>query len=326
MKTLVGLDIGNYSIKITEIIKKGKAIELIACGLKPIPRGAPAEEQIKILKDLHKETGVYNKEVNISVCGKDIITRYAIFPFMPRPLLVRSLKFEFEKYIPFLLNECVVDMDTFERRPDGKLNVLIVSAKKYYIQDRVNLLKQAGFTPRIINVDSLALYKIFIESPYFSKNNSFILLNLGCIISNMLIINQKTPIFSRDIHIAGENFTHTISEKMDMPLNSAEELKCGLKADSLLETTLATDLSPLIDEIILSIEYSKKNYDLGNISCVYVSGGSSKLKGLDKFLENKLKIKVETWNPFIATKRTKNFEILENSYQDLILSLGIALS
>jgi len=325
-KTLVGIDIGNSSVKITELIKKGKILTLSACGLKTLPSGASPEEQIKALKELHKELGINEKEVSISVCGKDIISRYVIFPPLSRDALVRSLKFEFEKYIPFPLNDCVVDIDVFDKRPDGRLNVLIVSAKKYFIQERLNLLKQGGFIPKFINIDSLSLYKTFMESPYFVKNSSFILLNLGCFITNMLIVNQKTPVFSRDIHIAGQNFTHAISERMDLSPDKAESLKCSPQAGTLLETTLAPDLTALVDEITLSIEYAKKNYDLKDIKCVYISGGSSKLNGLDKFFENKLKIRVESWNPFATIKKNKTFEILETSYPDLTLSLGIAMS
>ena len=325
-KTLVGIDIGNYSVKITELIKQGKVITLNACGLKTFPSGASSDEQIRALKDLHKELGISEKEVSISVCGKDIISRYVIFPPLSRDALIRSLKFEFEKYIPFPLNDCVVDIDIFDKRPDGRLNVLIVSAKKYFIQERLNLLKQGGFLPKFINIDSLSLYKTFTESPYFVKNSSFILLNLGCFITNMLIVNQKTPVFSRDIHIAGQNFTHSISERMDMSADKAESLKCSPQVSSLLETILAPDLNALADEITLSIEYAKKNYDLKDIKCVYLSGGSSKLTGLDKFIEGKLKIRVESWNPFATIKKTKNFETLETSYPDLTLSLGIAMS
>ncbi|MFA5271447.1 MAG: type IV pilus assembly protein PilM [Candidatus Omnitrophota bacterium] len=325
-KTLVGIDIGNCSVKITELIKKGKVVTLNACGLKTFPAGVSSDEQIKALKELHKELGITEKEVNISVCGKDIISRYVIFPPLSRDALIRSLKFEFEKYIPFPLNDCVVDIDIFDKRPDGRLNVLIVSAKKYFIQERLNLLKQGGFIPKFINIDSLSLYKTFTESPYFVKNSSFILLNLGYLITNMLIVNQKTPVFSRDIHIAGQNFTHAISERMDMSQDKAENLKCSPQVNSLLETTLAPDLNALVDEITLSIEYARKNYDLKEIKCVYISGGSSKLNGLDKFFENKLKIRVESWNPFVTIKKIKNFEILETSYPDLTLSLGIAMS
>ncbi|MFA6281959.1 MAG: type IV pilus assembly protein PilM, partial [Candidatus Omnitrophota bacterium] len=306
--------------------KSRGTIQINACGLKALPAGASPENQIKTLKELHAELGISNKEVNISVCGKDIISRYVVFPPMSRSALVRSLKFEFEKYIPFPLSDCVVDIDVFDKRPDGRLNVLIVSAKKYFIQERINLLKQAGFTPRVISIDSLSLHKIFLESPYFIKTGSFVLLNIGCLITNMLIANQKTPVFSRDIHIAGQNFTHAITERMDLSAEKAEELKCGAQGDSLFETVLAPDLNTLVDEITLSIEYAKKNYDLKEIKSIYLSGGSSKLKNLDKFLENKLKIKVDRWNPFATAKKPKNLDILEAYYSDLILALGVAIS
>ena len=324
-KTLVGLDLGHYSIKIVEVIKKKKKMDLISCNLRTIPRGASFEDKLNSVRTLYKESRVSNPRVKISVAGKNVITRYAVFPSLSKRDLARSLKFEFEKYIPFPMHESVVDLDILEKRTDGNLNVLIASAKKHFINERVKFIRQVGLIPESISVDSLALYKTFAESPYFSKEKSFILLNIGARISNLIIVRHKTPVFSRDINIGGENFTSSISDKMDLPFHKAEELKYNPDPNSIFRT-ISIDLNAMVNEMELSIEYAKRNYGLGDIQCVYLSGGSAKFKGLDKILEDSLKIKVDLWNPFIKLQKAKQFNILQEYYPDLILSLGIALT
>jgi len=324
-ETLVGLDIGDYSAKVVEILKKGRQTRLLACGLKVIPKGAELEGWLNCLKELYKDAGVSNTRVNSSVAGKDVVTRYAVFPPLTKKALIRSLKFEFDKYIPFPLNECFVDLDILEKRQDGKINVLIVSAKKYRIDERSRLIRGAGLMPKTITIDSLALYKGFCESPFFSKDNSSVLLNMGHSTTNLLIIRKGILIFSRDINLGGENFTRSIADRLDVPAGKAEELKYNPQDTSLLEA-LSIDLDYLINEIELSIEYSRWNYDLESIQCIYLSGGSSKFTGLNKILENKLKAKIDFWNPFIGLKKTRDFPALEENYQELALSLGIALT
>lgn len=323
-KISIGVDIGKFSIKVVEIIKTSTDIKLLSCGIKKIAKEAGIEEQAATLKSLFKDAGVSSMKINSSVSGKDVIIRYAAFPVMPKKSLVYSLKFEYEKYIPFSLTESMVDVDILEKRPDGQMNVIIVSAKRIFVENRVRIIESAGLLPQLITTDSLALYEIFSGSHLFSKTDSFVLLNIGYSVTNLAIIKQGELIFSRDIGIGGDNFTHSIADKLGIPVDEAEQLKFTADTTTLM-AALSIDLTSLINEIELSVAYSRKNHGLKNINAVYVSGGSSRLKGLTVSLEKSLEGKVEFWNPFTKVKKTEKFSILEDNYQELILALGIAL-
>lgn len=324
-KTLIGLDIGTYTFKVVELRKTRNEVILLSCGIKSIPRDTLVEEQHGLLRELFREASVSGVKVKTSVSGKDIIIRYDVFPAMTKTALTHSLKFEHEKYIPFPLSECVVDIDIIGKRPDGTMNALIVSAKKAYIDERVKLVKKSGLLPQSITTDAMALHQSFIESPFFSKENSFVILNLGHVVTNLIIVKNGEIIFSRDISIGGDNFNRSLADNLGIPLDEAEKTKHETK-DSSLINSLSIDLNSLISEIELSIAYSRKNHDLTKIECAYVSGGSSKLKGLTEILGNALDMKIEFWNPFIKLKKDREFKILEDRYHDLILALGIAIS
>ena len=324
-KTVIGLDIGSHSLKVVELKKSRTDITLVSCGVKKIPKDTILEEQHGVLRELLREAGVISNKVKTSVSGKDIITRYDVFPAMNKMALVHSLKFEHEKYIPLPLAECIVDIDIIGKRPNGTMDALIVSAKKDYIQERVNLVKRSGLLPQAITTDAIALYKGFVESPFFSKNVSFVLLNLGFSVTNLIIVKEGELIFSRDINIGGDNFNKSIADNLGIPIDDAEKMKIESPNDSVMEA-LAIDLNSLISEAELSIAYSRKNHGLSNIECVYLSGGSSRLAGLTNILGNALEMKIDFWNPFIKLKKGKNSPILEKNFYDLVLALGIALS
>ncbi|MCK5288248.1 MAG: type IV pilus assembly protein PilM [Candidatus Omnitrophica bacterium] len=324
-KILTGLDIGTHSIKLVEVLKKRKEIKLVSCGLKPIPRDASSEDKVSLLTDLCKDLNISKSHINVSVSGKEIFMRYDSFPSMTKKMLVHSLKFEHEKYIPFPLDKCLIDVDILSKGPNNKINTIIVSAQKSFITERINFINKANLTPINIGIDSLCLYEIFSLSPFYSENNSYVLLDIGKSVTNILIINKGNVVFSRDINMGGENFTISISEGMSIPLNKAEQTKYQIDEATLLNT-LNSDINSLMSEIELSIAYSKKNNFIADLECIYISGGSSKLKGLVKSLENGLNIKSLLWNPFITLHKDDIFEILDDHYQDLILALGIALS
>jgi len=223
------------------------------------------------------------------------------------------------------MNECIVDFDILDK-VNNKMNVLIVSAKKYYIEERIRLIRQSGLSPLSITVDSLALYKAFSASPYMSKNDTFIILNIGDSVTNLVLINKEISIFSRDINAAGNSFTKSIAEEKGISFSDAEKLKKTEENLSSLNQ-ISIDLNSLINETSLSIEYAKKNYRLDAIKAVYISGGSSRLTGIKEKLEEGLRLKVDFWNPFIKVGKNKHIsELVENSYQEIALSLGIALS
>ena len=322
---LTGLDIGTHSIKIVEVLKKKKEIKLISCGLKPIPRQASLEDKISLLIDLCKDLKISKTHIKTSISGKDVIIRYDSFSSMTKKSLIHSLKFEHEKYIPFPLDQCIVDVNILSKSPNNKINTIIVSAQKSFINNRMDFINKANLTPISIGIDSLCIYEIFSLSPFYSGNNSYVLLNIGKSVTNILIINKGNIVFSRDIPIAGDNFTISISEEMNIPLNKADQTKYQIDESTLLNT-ISTDINALMSEVELSIAYSKKNNFIADLECIYISGGSAKLKGLIKSLENGLNIKSFIWNPFINLQKDDTFEILDDHYQDLILALGIALS
>ncbi len=324
-KIQVGLDIGTNSAKISAIEKRRGNISLTACGIKDIPPNSEFDDWVEYLKKLRKESGISQREVKISVSGSNIITRYVMMPVMPKKALINSLKFEFDKYIPFPMNECIVDFDILDK-VNNKMNVLIISAKKYYIEERIRLIRQSGLAPLHITVDSLALHKAFSISPYMTKNDAFIILNIGTSVTNLVIINNGISIFSRDINTAGNSFTKAIAEEKGISFSEADKLKKTEEDFSSLNQ-MSIDLNSLINETSLSIEYAKKSYRLNTIKAVYIGGGSSRLTGIKERLEEGLGVKVDFWNPFIKIGKNKQVsKLVENSYQKLVLSLGIALS
>ncbi len=324
-KNFIGLDIGDFNLKGIEIAKttSGK-LKIVSAGMEKLKRGYSFNDLISTLRVLLSNLKISHNRVNVSVSGKSVISRYLLFPIMPKQNIIKSLKFEFDKYVPFPMEECVVDIDILGKTQDNKkLNVLIVSAKKEVIDEKLRIFNELNLIPNVITTDSLALSKIFLNSSYNVKDSSFALLNIGCNWANLAIIKKGFPIFSRDINIGGELFTRVISDKIGLNLEKAEEEKYSLSLD---RTDIFADMYSLTNEIQLSLEYSKKVYGLDEVSCIYVSGGSSRLSGLEQFLTDNLNLKCSLWNPFASFDKPADTSVLDESYQELILSAGIALS
>jgi type IV pilus assembly protein PilM len=325
-KSHIGVDIGTHAIKIVELIQKGSRIEITGFHHHRLPRMAGTNDLISFLQDSVAQLKTKKRDVKLSVSGKDIITRYATFPAMPKSEIVKSLKFEFEKYIPFPIENCIVDLDILEKRPDGTVNVLIVTARKEYIEEQIKLVRSVGLTPIMICIDALALHKLFIESPLHKKNKSYVLLNIGCAKTNLVIIRSGIPVFLRDIGIGGNNFTNTIADHMDIPITKAEEVKLLPPDNTDILSLISIDSNSLVNEIELSIEYARKNCGVTDIESMFISGGSAKFKGLSEYLFENLKVPGQTWTPLEKVKIVGKNSLLQDHASEATLAAGLALT
>ncbi|MDD4294046.1 MAG: pilus assembly protein PilM [Candidatus Omnitrophica bacterium] len=317
-KAVIGLDIGTYSVKAVEV-SNSHSKKIIACGYMPLNENEPNIPAR--IKELIVNSGIKSKTAKISVSGKDVIVRYDVFAYMNKDKLLNSLKYDIEKYVPFPLEDAIIDVNILGKRPDGQMNVVIVSCSKNFINSQIALLKETDIELEKIVIDSSALYNLFYKKTIPSKDKSYIIFRVGHIISTVLIVKRGQIIFSRDVNVGGDNFTRAIAEFKGLHLPDASKLK--MNPDSDLENIISIDLNSLINEVEMSIAYCRKTNVLGDIEMLYLCGGSSKLAQLPKILQDKLNINCQLWNPFVDLKKTP---ILIDYAQEMVLPYGIALA
>lgn len=321
----VGLDIGTETIKIVKLKILKDTIELSDYYLEP------AQSDLKeILKNINlsQEAGM----LNISCCGPQTVLRYVNFPKMNVEELRQALKFEAQKHIPFSLAE--INLDGYilkEDLPENKMLVLIAAVKKEFINQRLKLVAEAGFKVNLVDIDSLALVNAF-NFNYSPDNNltqkAPALLNVGSTISSLDILEDGIPRLSRDIHIAGSNFTQRIVDILGIDSQSAQELKAnpGNETPNKILGALEPVLTNLADEIRVSFDYYESQ-STSTVSKIFLSGGGSLLVGLKDTLANSLGIEVEYWDPLKKINLSSNIDSqkIKAVSSQLAVAVGLAL-
>jgi len=327
-KKSIGLDIGNHYIKMCELAPKQGKHYLSAFGIEHLDNDS-RQAKVAAIKKLAGESGITTNKVNISVCGPSVIVRYILLPQMTRQQLENAIKFEAEKYIPFNIEEVTLNAPVLEEnRQDGKIRVLIVAAKKPYIEDYIKLVEASGLEPQLIDVDSFALINSFLLNNPKQNENIIALLHIGANFTNINILKDKVSHFMRDITIGGRDLTKIIAEKLNMDMASAEEVKCNPQdRQEEIFSIITPALNNLLGEISLSFSYYEDQLERG-IDKVFLSGGTSKLKGLDKFLSSNLGMEVVGWDPTanLRVNPALNQERLKSCLPMLSVAMGLALS
>lgn len=323
-KYSVGLDIGTSAVKLVELKFLKDTVELARFNLEPIQ--ADLSSQLKRIAP--------SQAINISVSGAQTVIRYIDLPRMNEDELKQALRFEVQKYIPFPINEVILDSYILkEDLSDNKMLVLVAVVKKEFINQRLKLIQEAGLKANIVDLDSLALINAFNftyskEEDANIKNKTIALLNIGASMSNLNILENGHPVLSRDIYIAGNNLTGKVQDTVGTDLKSAEELKPNIDKEKLnkVVTVAESVISDLSKELRTSFDYYESQ-STSSIIKIFLSGGGSKFPGLKDTLANLLGIEVEYWDPLKKISIADNIDSKETKElsSQLAVAVGLAL-
>ena len=151
-KPIVGLDIGSSAIKLVEVDKTRSGWVVRSFSSVTLPEDTIVDGEIvnqaavvESIKSLLKETSVRSKLVCTSVAGASVIIKHISIAKTNPKELEDQVYWEAEQYIPFDMNEISLDYEIVqEETGDGKMDVLLVAAKKDFIEKRLGLIAIAA--------------------------------------------------------------------------------------------------------------------------------------------------------------------------------------
>jgi type IV pilus assembly protein PilM len=337
---LVGLDIGSHSIKLVEIEDTNKGKFLRNFGMIGLPQEAIVEGAIKemeivssAIKTLLKNLKVKNKNVVTSISGYSVIVKKISIARRGDAELESSIHEEAEQYIPFDIKDVNLDYeilsapagpeekekgDAGDKADKGLMDVMLVAAKKDIVEDYVSLLQLTGLNPAILDVDAFALQNAF-ELSAGSVSGCYAIVNVGAEELGINAIKDGISIFTRDSAYGGYQINEAIMSKFDVPYNEAEKIKLGGaklegKERGMLQEIFTQVVSGWVNEIKRALDFLSTTYPDQSIEKILISGGSCRIPGFHKYLEQETDIPVEEMNPFV------NLQISEKAFDPKYLS------
>ncbi len=317
-KLALGLDIGSSAIKIAQlktVRRRGADVhQLQALGSKVLPPEAIVDGAImnstavvQAIQELVAELRVKHSEAAISLSGHSVIVKKISMPRMSQTELDDAIQAEAEQHIPFEIKD--VNLDSFllpsadER--SAQMDVLLVAAKKELINDYTSVVMEAGLRPVVVDVDAFAVQNCFEANYGLPVDETIVLVNTGAAGSSINVLTRGATSLSRDIAIGGNHFTDELQKELNIAYDEAEALKIGgttTDSDAVVphevERVLGSVAEQMTGEIQRSLDYFLSTSAEGQISRIYLSGGSARIPALFKVLEQRTGIPVEVVNPF----------------------------
>jgi len=314
-KSVVGLDIGSYSVKAVELRprKKGaeEAYDLVKIGYEPLPHDAIVEGTIidsaavvETIRLVFEENKIANKDVAISISGNSVIIKKISLPVMEKQELAESIIWEAKHNIPYPYEETNVDYAILKpsRSTDEKnLDILLVAAKK---ANYSNVINQARKNLQSIEVDVFSLQNVLeVSYPEMFAEKTIALINIGANITNVVIVERGTPQLFRDLSLGGFFFTENIRKELSISFEEAEKLLKGIPGKSATPDQFASLLAMNVRDLLDEIEKTFSFYEASEkrerkIEQIILSGGLANVQNMVSAFESKFRIKTEILNPF----------------------------
>ena len=328
-KSQVGIDIGSHSVKAIELSqgqKGGATIKNI--GYAKIEGPATKENQVRALKEAAAQAGALNKDVAIAVSGPSVIVRFIELPQMSDAELRNAITFEAEKYIPFSINDVIIDYKLLVPQfGANQMLVLLVAAKKDFIAERLGIADAAGLSVSIIDVTAFASANSFLERTARKGEEVAALVDIGAKAMDISIIDGDILYFTRNIQLGGDDITKVLSEALSIDLKGAEAIKINPAAKAgLVKEKTQPILHNIVDEIRLSFSYFE-NQSGKNIGRAYLAGGSSRMAGLYDIFTEGLGVAAVTWDPAerIEIDTGADAQLIASIKDQLGVAIGLAL-
>ncbi len=345
-KLLSGIDIGSSSLKVVKLKRKGGKTVLDWYGYAELQRGLKLpEEWHRISESIHQLilTGrkVTVDKVASTISASSLIINYLTLPEMPKKDLFEAVKWEAKKQISFPPEDLIFDYIVLEKivkESETHLSVLSFAISRLDAQEHVNILRESSLTPIALDVIPMALLSSFDHNNEWEKGVNYALIDIGMTKTNLVILKDGLLKFAREIPFGGKEISLQFTESPCLPDNqkigntvfSDNELLLGetsANKDKSKEK-LTSLLEHLISEVQRSFDYYKAQFREGNISTVFLSGGTAKLKGIDEILSENIKIACFVDDPFknikINYKKFKKAEVKSLSPL-LTIAVGLAL-
>jgi len=312
-KSVVGLDIGSSAVKAVELKAAGKGYKVAAFAVEPVPPDSIVDGAIidaaavaDAIKRLFESKAFKIKEVAASLSGNAVIVKKINLPVMTEAELSESIYWEAEQYIPFDIQDVNLDYQILNAGTgadaQGTMDVLLVAAKKEKIADYTGVISQAGRTAVVVDVDAFALQNAYEVNYGLEPDHVVVLLNAGASAININILTGDQSVFTRDISIGGNSYTEAIQKELNLPFESAEQLKRGQPVDGVSFDDVKPVLQSMTENVLLEVQktfdFFKATASSDRIDRIVLSGGASRVDGFAEALHERFSTTVESFDPF----------------------------
>jgi len=156
------------------------------------------EAQQQALNEFVRSNGLEQDNIYSVLPRYDVTTRIIALPSHDPKEIAGMVRFSVEEYVPFTMDEVVVDQHLLRRLDSGESEVLIAIAHKDVVEKHLALLREAGIAPVKVLLSTACIYSAALAT-HRKEQERYALVSLSTGGVEISIIDGENPVFTRGI-------------------------------------------------------------------------------------------------------------------------------
>jgi type IV pilus assembly protein PilM len=338
--TIVGLDIGNRTVRAVELKNPGSAKpQLLRHASVALPEGAVHRGEVlevatvsSAIKQLWSAGGFKTKNVVLGMGGARVLARELSVPKAPLAQIKESLPFHVQELLPVPVSDALLDFYPISEE-DGEQGAvvkgLLVAAIKDAVTANVEAAMHAGLQPKGIDFVPFAVSRAL--APVQQAKGRMALVDVGFSSTNVVIVVDGVPQFVRIVPGGGEDITSAFVNDLQLDPVTAEAKKRELgltraasAEDQVYAEVLFRAAGELLGSIRNTLNYYAATRPQAPLERIVLTGGGSRLRAFDVALAQASGIPVERSTALARVSLPKT-RATDGAYDDVDVALGLAL-
>ncbi len=348
---VLGIDISSSAVKLLELSKNGSDYRVENYEVEPLPIDAVLEKNIvdidsvvDALKKTIRKSKTKLKHACVAVAGTSVLPKVIQ---MPADLSEKEMEEEIIDRIDQIFPSYEPEKDSFDFEILGEssespleVDVLLAASQTEKVDDRVEVLAQAGLKAKIVDLEVFATENAYLllsrQLPKKVRNKTVAIIDIGATMTTLNILSNYRSIYKHEQNFGGKELTNEIKLRYGLSYEEAGNAKRnGSVPDGYKIDILEPFKQALVQQISRALQLFSLSSASRDITSIILAGGCASIEEIDQTVEKALNIKTYIANPFSMSVSNKKdsktrlkasmAERLSNDAPTLVIACGLAL-
>lgn len=344
--SLLGVDIGSTAVKLIELSQgagpSAKRYRVETFTLEPLPENAVVERKVvdvgavgRAVRRAVAKSGTKTKRAACALADSAVITKViAVAASLSDADMEAQVQLEADQSVPYPLEEVNIDFDLIgpsASNPDT-VDVLLAASRRDNVDDHVAVLKQAGLSAAIIDVEAYAMENacalLLDRGGDVRQDQTVAVADVGATTMTLHVLRGGKVIYTREQNFGGNQLLDAVERRYRLGRSQAvERLQHKRLPESFVPEVLRPFEDAVAQQIARALQFFYSASTRHRTDQVLLCGGGARLEKIDDLVAERLGVPVSVADPVapMAVGPGVDSEALTQAAPSMMVATGLAL-
>ena len=269
----LGVDIGDSSLKMVELRKKGRQVQVsnYAFSENTSQINFTKIEDVNYLgraiSKVAKDAGIKALRATASLPTFAVFSSIVNISVSDKKRLAEVVNEEAKKVIPLPLEDMILDWKVIpdedgKTRREGNLRIFLTGSPKKLVRKYIDVFRAAKLELASLETETFSLVRSLVGD----DKTTLMITEIGANSTDISIVKESIPVLNRSLSVCGSTLTKALSDKLGFAFAQAEQFKLdlslSLNADS--HETLPLLLQEAFEPVVTEMQYMLDFFQMQN--------------------------------------------------------------